>query len=81
MSTDVPVFKVHAFTSDFEFLIGVNESSKHSNSNFAHSMTFIAFSYQFYKQYQFVKEVSLWCKLLCKLSIYTLKSDEWITIW
>ena len=25
--------------------------------------------------------VSLWCELLCKLSIYTLKSDQWITIW
>ena len=24
--------------------------------------------------------VSLWCKLLCKLLIYTLKSDQWITI-
>ena len=24
--------------------------------------------------------VSLWC-LLCKCSIYTLKSDQWITIW
>ena len=23
----------------------------------------------------------LWCELLCKVSIYTLKSDQWITIW
>ena len=25
--------------------------------------------------------VSIWCELLCKLSIYTFKSDQWMTIW
>ena len=25
--------------------------------------------------------VSFWYELLCKLSIYTLKRDQWITIW
>ena len=25
--------------------------------------------------------VSLWCEILYKLSIYTLKSDQWTAIW
>ena len=25
--------------------------------------------------------VSLWCELLCKRSIYTMKSDQWITLY
>ena len=28
MSSDVPAFKVHVLTSDFKFLIGVNEYSR-----------------------------------------------------
>ena len=27
------------------------------------------------------KMVSLWCELFCKLSIYTLKSNQWIITW
>ena len=41
MSPDKPTFKVRVFTSDFIFWIELmNISSKHSNSNFAHSFDF-----------------------------------------
>ena len=73
-------FKVCVSTSDFKFLIKVNIGSGYSNSSFAHS-------FDFYCHTNFAIRIDLWwmvslgCELLCKLSIYTLKSDQWLTIW
>ena len=53
---------------------------KHSNSDFAYSFDFHCLT-NFAKKHLFVVKVSLYCELLCKLSIYTLKSDQWKTIW
>ena len=87
MSSDVPAFKVHIFTSDLLCWIEINEYyNKHSNTNFAHSLDFHYLT-------NFVENINihlcdicrglslLGMKLLCKCSIYTLKSDQWITIW
>ena len=41
MSPDVPAFRVCVFTSDFKFELELMDiSSRHSNSNFAHSFDF-----------------------------------------
>ena len=82
MSLDVPAIKFHIFTSDFKFWIGVTEyySSRHSNSNFAHSFDFHCLT-NFAKNIGLSLMVSLWREFLCKLSIYNLQSDQWITIW
>ena len=40
MSSDVPTFTAHVFTTNFE-LEQVNISNKHSSTNFAHLLTFI----------------------------------------
>ena len=55
--------------------------SRHSNSNFANSslLTFIART-NFTKTINLWWMGSLWCELLCKLSIYTLKSDKCIMV-
>ena len=58
----------------------MNISSKHSSSNFAHSFDSHCL-FSFAKNINLSYMLSIWRKLLCKLSIYTLKSDEWITIW
>ena len=52
----------------------MNISSRHSNSNFAHSLDFHPLT-------NFAKNINLSCRWFLKLSIYTLKSDQWITIW
>ena len=64
--------------SQFE-LEYMNISSRHSNSNFAHSFYFYCLMH-FAKCIDLWWVVFLWCELLSKLSIYTLKSDQWITI-
>ena len=55
-------------------------NSRNSNSNFAHSFDFHCLT-NFAKGINLSWMVSLKWKLLCKCSIYTLKSDQWITIW
>ena len=55
-------------------------SSRYSNSNFAYSFDFHCLT-NFAKSINLSWMVSLWCELLCKRSIYTLKSDQWIAIW
>ena len=63
-------------TLNFE-LEYVNEivSSRHYTSNFAHSFDFHCPN-NYAIRINLWWTVSLWCKLLCKLSIYTLKSDQ-----
>ena len=65
-------------TLNFE-LEQMNISSRHSNSNFGHSFEFHRLT-NFCKKCQFVVD-DFSCELLCTLSIYTLKSDQWIPIW
>ena len=48
--------------------------------NFSHSLDFHCLIY-FAKSINLSWMVTLWCELLCKCSINTLKSDQWITIW
>ena len=55
-------------------------SSRHCSSNFAHSFDFHCLN-NFGKNINLSEMFSLWCELLCKHSIYTLKSDQWIKIW
>ena len=66
------------------FLQGILNWSKwvldHSNSNFAHSFYFHCLT-NLAKSINLSWILSVWCELLYKRSIYTLKSYQWITIW
>ena len=58
----------------------MNISRRHLYSNFAHSFDFKSLT-KFAKSINLWWMVSQWCELLCNLSIYTLKSDQWIPTW
>ena len=71
MSPDITVFKVCIFTSDFKFeLEEMNRRHSNSKSFDLHCLTYFA------KGINLWWMVSLWCELLCTLSIYTLTSDR-----
>ena len=78
MCPDIPTFKVRVFRSDLKFEIQVNwfVVDMYSYSNFSSSFDFHCL-YQLWKRYQFVVDGFS----ICGLSIYTLRSDQWITMW
>ena len=69
-------------TLNFE-LEYMNISGRHFNSNFSHSLNFhcLVLLTNFAKYIDLLWMGSLCHGLLYKCSIYTLKSDQWITIW
>ena len=74
-SHDLTAFEVRVFTGDLRFWIVVNILTHILRT----LLTFILPN--FAKSINFSWLVSLWCELLYKRSIYTLKTDKWITIW
>ena len=56
----------------------MNINGRYSEPKFAHTFDFYCLT-NLTESIDLSGMVSLWCKLLCKRSIYILKSDQWIT--
>ena len=75
-SSWVPMYRV--VTSDLKFRMNI--SNRHSQSDFTHSFDFYCPT-NFVNGIDLLCKASLWCGLLRKHPIFTLKSNKFIPLW